>query len=1203
MILPPQCRLVFSTEGCDDADLAPWHSVVEDAAAAAAESQWGRAWRWARSPSPPCSCGHRLEANVNALVASLANHLSELEACDTQQLVNGADAALRGVGVLVCASSEGGCASSDGGKDDGGGAFKAPADGGCVAAGELVGVLTRLRGSRYRASMTPTAAARMDVFAEPVWLEHASEDVGAGGACGARRTRGPAFDRWLHGGLRWLQRAAAGEGNVAIAPVVAVTQSFRDKTAERRVWLFAVAYTAREVAAGSAFALSALDAPSPPTSATDAPLPEDVIAFDGGFCGDCLDPGLDDLPDGDVNRNGRVMPLIDLQESQLMGDEAMEAAVASDPFLDGLERTLPAEAAASVPAPVGKSSRRARSTWSDVIRKLPCPVDWAERVRSQYVDVDRAVAQLNAASEPLRVGTPCAGFEAPIFALRGLGVDLLNHAFAVDIAPHASTFGQNLHRAMGGSGTGHRYGPETGDLMKQSLDSFPSVDLLIAGPPCPPWSCYGRRAGRDDPRAHVFWRTIELIGVLARRPEAESLKVFVLENVKGILGYDAHHRRGIDEVLERLHSTLQGEFAVVVLKVNTRDYSLPQNRPRVYIVGVRTALVVPGKSVADPSKHTPPNPQTLFPEWLAAWSATPSEFLSSPSRLAQKKAKWDRYLDGLDEGSSQRWLAANANIERDLDNRFQASARRDGLFGTITTGDRLWVWVRSVGDDRGDVIRTHTGRGSVRRRSDKDTKVRGSRRSHGGDGSAFAREGRGRGGGNGRRSGVRRHCNDSGRKGRGRSCSKIYRGDVVADGPSTYRGARACRDGGRGGKANGRAGRGRGSRGGRHDRESRHDRVGRGSRGRGRSRAIPSSQSDVGGVVRLPPAAEASQRYLMPIEALAMQGFPTRDPLLAAALEGLSDSEVLRGAGNAMSVPVVGAIFAELFTKTRICEVVASRTASHMLPPQPRQPTNASSRGQEILKQRSVAWQGEFLARRRPPPQPPPQLSRQPGLPQSVVAPLARLETCIAEGNETQELAGDRVEEPTVKKGRMQRTNRAQDGCWDKDSGEDESCEAFCGQPLEKADRVHQLQCAPRFGACGCWLHLVQLSGARRKTLHVRVDELQLGRDPRQIPPEGRICPDNRESGVSRRHAVLRVGGASRGVLVDLGSSNGTIVLGRGTVPVNESVESSRGQSGMQLLHGDVVAFGPGQEMPGPDFEFYFKVVFPDRRKSIGEFR
>ncbi|CAK9043870.1 FHA domain-containing protein [Durusdinium trenchii] len=60
------------------------------------------------------------------------------------------------------------------------------------------------------------------------------------------------------------------------------------------------------------------------------------------------------------------------------------------------------------------------------------------------------------------------------------------------------------------------------------------------------------------------------------------------------------------------------------------------------------------------------------------------------------------------------------------------------------------------------------------------------------------------------------------------------------------------------------------------------------------------------------------ERSIMPIELLHLQGFPARDPLLAKALQGLTEQEVVIGAGNAMSVPVIGAVLADVFVKTLV---------------------------------------------------------------------------------------------------------------------------------------------------------------------------------------------------------------------------------------------------------------------------------------------
>jgi len=143
----------------------------------------------------------------------------------------------------------------------------------------------------------------------------------------------------------------------------------------------------------------------------------------------------------------------------------------------------------------------------------------------------------------------------------------------------------------------------------------------------------GRRNGRDDPRALVFWRVIDLIGCLAARDASEALQCFILENVDGIMSYDAHHRRCIEEVLERLASIVP-DFHIDTLRVNSKNYSLPQNRPRVYIVGTRRTCMLPGSCISTPPIH---DLDTTFPEWLAPWERTPQCFHDIPERLQRKK--------------------------------------------------------------------------------------------------------------------------------------------------------------------------------------------------------------------------------------------------------------------------------------------------------------------------------------------------------------------------------------------------------------------------------------------------------------------------------------------------------------------------------------------------------------------------------------
>lgn len=456
------------------------------------------------------------------------------------------------------------------------------------------------------------------------------------------------------------------------------------------MWLFAVAFALNDIPAGTLLTLAC-------TYENDSPANRDA----GSVCEPS--PATDDEHEPCDNEVGNIMPLIDPQESQFVpGDaevddispaDALERQAAASCVQDGISIF---QDPCPQPANVGIASSRKppASTWKAVMGDVPCPVDWASAVKSCCPGLEKIVCQLNASSRPLRVGTPCAGFEAPVFALRGLGVTNFERTFALDIDPIPGKFGRALDAALGTSPQCHWFGRREGDILERPLDEFPSVDLLIAGPPCTPWSRYGRRAGQDDPRARVFWRIIDLIGCLAGREAPDALQCFLLENTSGILEHDAHHRRGIDEVLQRLGCAVPC-FDVSVLRVNSKNHSLPQSRPRVYIVGVRRDRMLAGKSIDEPEKHPV---ETHFPDWLVPWDKTPPHFLEIPARLVSKKRKWDQHLDERDRQAQsrgkERWLAANANIERDRDNRWAASARLDGMFGTITRSDRLWLWVR-----------------------------------------------------------------------------------------------------------------------------------------------------------------------------------------------------------------------------------------------------------------------------------------------------------------------------------------------------------------------------------------------------------------------------------------------------------------------------------------------------------------------------
>ena len=79
-----------------------------------------------------------------------------------------------------------------------------------------------------------------------------------------------------------------------------------------------------------------------------------------------------------------------------------------------------------------------------------------------------------------------------------------------DLAPIFSTFhGQLDHNVF--------LGPSRGDIMSTNLASFPCANIVVGGPPCPPFSSCGRRMAMLDSRVRPFERCIEVICELDNR--------------------------------------------------------------------------------------------------------------------------------------------------------------------------------------------------------------------------------------------------------------------------------------------------------------------------------------------------------------------------------------------------------------------------------------------------------------------------------------------------------------------------------------------------------------------------------------------------------------------------------------------------------------------------------------------------------------
>jgi DNA (cytosine-5)-methyltransferase 1 len=114
-----------------------------------------------------------------------------------------------------------------------------------------------------------------------------------------------------------------------------------------------------------------------------------------------------------------------------------------------------------------------------------------------------------------------------------------------------------------------------GDITKIEASEIPDHDILCAGFPCQPFSIAGRRLGFSDTRGTLFFE-IERI-LKAKKPRA-----FILENVKGLVNHDKGN------TFKTIKNSLINLGYKIFYKVlNAKDYGLPQNRERIFIVGFR----------------------------------------------------------------------------------------------------------------------------------------------------------------------------------------------------------------------------------------------------------------------------------------------------------------------------------------------------------------------------------------------------------------------------------------------------------------------------------------------------------------------------------------------------------------------------------------------------------------------------------------
>ncbi len=157
----------------------------------------------------------------------------------------------------------------------------------------------------------------------------------------------------------------------------------------------------------------------------------------------------------------------------------------------------------------------------------------------------------------------CAGAGGQALGLEGAG---FSHACLVEIDRHACAT-LKLNRPL--------WTISEGDLREFSGSKYRGADLVAGGVPCPPFSRAGKQLGSSDER-DMFPDAIRLVDEI--RPKA-----VMLENVRGLLDavFD-DYRNKVERQLKALGYTPRWKL------LNASDFGVPQLRPRVVFVAIRT---------------------------------------------------------------------------------------------------------------------------------------------------------------------------------------------------------------------------------------------------------------------------------------------------------------------------------------------------------------------------------------------------------------------------------------------------------------------------------------------------------------------------------------------------------------------------------------------------------------------------------------
>ena len=219
-----------------------------------------------------------------------------------------------------------------------------------------------------------------------------------------------------------------------------------------------------------------------------------------------------------------------------------------------------------------------------------------------------------------------------------------------------------------------------GDITKEETKAFipDGFDLLCAGFPCQAFSIAGKRGGFEDTRGTLFFDVAEII-------KRKKPKAIFLENVKGLRNHNGG--KTLATILNVLRNDL-GYFVPEPQIINAKDFGVPQNRERIYIVGFRNDLGI------DSFKYPKPTNKKVAFSDIKEKEVPPTKYFLSTQyvqTLINHKARHEGKGNGFgyaiipDDGISNAIVVGGMGRERNLvlDHRITDFTPTTHIKGTV----------------------------------------------------------------------------------------------------------------------------------------------------------------------------------------------------------------------------------------------------------------------------------------------------------------------------------------------------------------------------------------------------------------------------------------------------------------------------------------------------------------------------------------